>query len=419
MEIVADTSATPSRPIDKEKLLKHSTVFCMLPWTHLYVNPDGRSFACCYISESKELGNVDQSSIVELWNSERLREMRVAMLEGRPSEHCKPCYDIERSGSSSLRKHANSTFSHHFDSVGNTNPDGSVDKINLAYFDLRLSNVCNFKCRSCSPELSSAWAEDWKALKGPSQNVGLHKLDLSQSQILKDIEPFLESMEELYFAGGEPLLHLEHYEFLKLLIARKKTDIKIRYSTNLSKLEFGGNKILDLWKQFKNLEICVSFDASGSRAEYLRSGQNWEIATNNFLQVKTEVPHARLVIASTLGAYNSLHLPDFFEDWVNRDIVCVNQLYVNLLTAPSMMSLKVLPESLKQSIRIRYRRHIDKFLSPFGKDAECPIAGFEAALRFLEEVPNPYDWADFRNFSAKLDLIRGEKICDIFPELGI
>ena len=30
----------------------------------------------------------------------------------------------------------------------------------MPYIDFRFSNLCNFKCRTCGPDLSSSWYED-------------------------------------------------------------------------------------------------------------------------------------------------------------------------------------------------------------------------------------------------------------------
>jgi hypothetical protein len=51
-------------------------------------------------------------------------------------------------------------------------PDGLVDQFNPTTLDIRINKVCNLKCRSCSPHLSSAIAQevqgiynvDWPAL---------------------------------------------------------------------------------------------------------------------------------------------------------------------------------------------------------------------------------------------------------------
>ena len=45
-----------------------------------------------------------------------------------------------------------SNFEHHWDKVEATSDDGSGGNVNMAYMDIRFSNLCNLKCRSCGPQ---------------------------------------------------------------------------------------------------------------------------------------------------------------------------------------------------------------------------------------------------------------------------
>ena len=66
-------------------------------------------------------------------------------------------------------------FGKYFDeSLAMTHKDGHVDEMKMRYFDIRFSNICNFKCRSCGSEFSSQWAlEDKKSWK-PDGPVVIH-----------------------------------------------------------------------------------------------------------------------------------------------------------------------------------------------------------------------------------------------------
>jgi hypothetical protein len=51
--------------------------------------------------------------------------------------------------------------------------------------------------------------------------------------VLRELDPLFESVEEIYFAGGEPLIMDEHYYILDKLIEFKKTNIPIVYSLQI------------------------------------------------------------------------------------------------------------------------------------------------------------------------------------------
>ena len=68
--------------MDKDNLLKHNKAFCILPWIHMHAWPDGRAMPCCIADSDQPFGNVKENSIKEVWNSDKYKELRLAMLKG-------------------------------------------------------------------------------------------------------------------------------------------------------------------------------------------------------------------------------------------------------------------------------------------------------------------------------------------------
>ena len=116
--------------IDKEKLLKEDTAFCILPWIHMHAWPDGRAMPCCIADSDQPFGDLKTNTIEEVWNSEKYKELRKAMLQGKQLDACKRCYELEASTWIwTLRKNSNEWFGDkHFDLVEKTNEDGSIDE---------------------------------------------------------------------------------------------------------------------------------------------------------------------------------------------------------------------------------------------------------------------------------------------------
>ena len=83
--------------MDKEYHLKQNSAFCMLPWIHMHAWPDGRALPCCIADSDQSFGNLKTDSIEDVWNSERYKELRVAMLNGEKLDTCKRCYELEDS----------------------------------------------------------------------------------------------------------------------------------------------------------------------------------------------------------------------------------------------------------------------------------------------------------------------------------
>ena len=118
----------------KEELFKTKT-FCMMPWVHMHVWPAGKTFPCCMADPNCDIGNTNEKSLLELWNSGRMKFIRKSMLNDRQIPDCRRCYELEESGMRTLRNSSLENFGHHFDKVLGTHDDGTVDELNMAYLD--------------------------------------------------------------------------------------------------------------------------------------------------------------------------------------------------------------------------------------------------------------------------------------------
>jgi radical SAM protein with 4Fe4S-binding SPASM domain len=136
-----------------------SNTFCILPWIHVYANADGTVHPCCIGDYRYPLGNLQKESLEEVWNNENYKRLRRNMIEGKECKECTACYAAEQYGSS-FRTHSNTQFEKYLPMKDITNTDGSLDEITLRYLDVRWSNICNLKCRSCSATYSSSWAKE-------------------------------------------------------------------------------------------------------------------------------------------------------------------------------------------------------------------------------------------------------------------
>ena len=56
--------------MDKQKLLKENKAFCVLPWIHMHVWPNGNVMPCCISDSDDVYGNVKNNTIKEVWNSD-------------------------------------------------------------------------------------------------------------------------------------------------------------------------------------------------------------------------------------------------------------------------------------------------------------------------------------------------------------
>lgn len=289
--------------------------FCILPWIHIYANADGTVHPCCIGDYRMPMGNVQRNTLEEIWNNSNYKSMRKAMLSNVPCKECNACYSAERNGGSSFRQHVNKQFEKHLSLADNTNPDGSLNELSLKYLDVRWSNICNLKCRSCSATYSSSWAKE-----DGRKNIYIFAGGNDNDILYKEFEKHFDGIEEFYFAGGEPLLMDKHYEILNYLIENNRTDVKLRYSTNCTSLKYKQTNVIDLWKHFSNVQVFASLDAWGPRAEYIRSGTQWIDVENNIKEIRTRAPHVDIQMSTVVSALNVSVLSEFVDYLINNDV---------------------------------------------------------------------------------------------------
>jgi len=341
-------------------LLKESKHFCILPWLHLFTQTNGNVYPCCYSDPQLPIGDSNKDTLIKIWNNENMRQLRKNMIDGKMSEHCKGCYEIEVSGFLSTRQSKNIKFANHINLIDNTGKDGSADFI-IKYVDARFSNICNMACRSCGTWSSSQWYDVHKKLYGQEPN---HPKILKVSdKIFETIMQNIEHIEEFYFAGGEPLIMEEHYRILKELDRRKMYHVRLVYNTNLSKLKFKNIDVCNIWKKFKDVRIGASLDAEGSRGEYMRKGTVWNEIVENRKKILKESPNVVFYISATVGLINAFHVIDFHKNWVEKQLITSQNFNINILLFPEWQRVDVLPTKLKKQLKEKYEKHLDWILT--------------------------------------------------------
>jgi MoaA/NifB/PqqE/SkfB family radical SAM enzyme len=421
-----------SKKLNKEYLLKESKSFCMAPWIHMHIWPNGEAFPCCIVQPEdikvtgknrKGMANSNNSAIKEIWNCETLRQLRLNMIDDKPSQMCNKCYELENTADVwTLRKNLNKEFAHHFDRIKNTHEDGTHDDPQFYYWDIRFNNLCNMKCRSCGPEFSTSWWDDRK-IQNPKYKTEKFTSLTNKQGFWDEIKPLINNIESVYFAGGEPLITDEHYTMLDTWLESNRQDVvKISYTTNFSHLGHKGKNVLDYWKKFKNVDVVASLDASYERAEWLRKGTNWKKIVQNRIKMKNECPDTVFGFTPTVSAFNVWHLPDFHREWCELGYIEPWDIRINILTHPNQMRMQILPYEFKQEIKEKWLKHFDWLRSQYNlgpDDGKEMFVMLEGLINFLFKEDRSYDIPHLLKREAVWDKIRNESMWEIFPELEI
>jgi len=287
--------------------------FCLAPWTHTYISPQGERRLCCasrepaqnfkqYIDTDAGTGEFSPLSLKSWWNSEHVRTVRSTWLKGEIPNACEVCdkkllnTDVYKDYFGHLFKNLRQQAIDSTDDTGHT----TMEPIS---WDYRYSNVCNFKCRMCGDMLSSAWESEavnnqMVDLNNPKNNW----LRQDNRQLIKEfvsntvVPEFMAAVEaksirEIYWVGGEPLLYPEHWRAMERIVELNYADqVRVRYNTNLSQINYKKGNLYELLGNYNHWEICASLDGTGSIGEYIRTG----LVYNNWLEnFRTGLAHQR------------------------------------------------------------------------------------------------------------------------------
>ena len=398
---------------EKKQLLLGSKSFCIYPWIHLHATPTGSVTTCC-LSHNK-LASARETSLEEVWITDQMIDIGLKMLSNQQTANCHKCYEDEKHGLISSRESANKYQGKFINLIDKTQPDGSLSDFQLYYWDIRFSNLCNFKCRSCGPEYSSNWYDDQVKAWGSVPHTKMLYPGKYKTDMLEQMMVHIPYVDQIYFAGGEPLIMDDHYTILNKLIELKRTDVRLIYNTNFSELTYKKQHVFDLWKQFPSVSVGASLDAEGKRGEYMRKGTDWKQTVANRELMMKEVPHVDFYIAATISIFNAWHISDFHANWVNRGLIKPQDLNINVLQGPAYYRVDAMPDILKQRVTERIGNHL-VWLEPQDTLTRATI-GYKGLLTYMNMRDNSGMLPKFKEVTAILDKVRGENILDAFPEL--
>ena len=404
---------------------KISESFCVLPWIHLNTWPNGNVYPCCLTDWREPVGHLKDNTLEEIWNNDKMKEIRSHMLKGKKHSNCVKCYQQEDYGVDSTRTSSNRHYEEHIPSITeNTSEDGHNDDFKLLYWDFRFSNLCNMKCRMCGSFLSSKWYDDEVKIFGGSElpQAIINVNDYSKKDINLYLDEFIDDVEEIYFAGGEPLLMEEHYYILEKLLERGNTNVRLRYNTNLGYLKFKKWDNIELWKPFKeasygNVSIFASVDGIDKNAEYSRKGTNWNTIESNLKRCISE--DFNIHISATTNIFTVYEIPDLVDRMIKIGLPYYNIQLNNVLTNPPYYHINILPDNLKNIIKEKYNNHLNKMTDDM-RTVFKPK--YDSIFKFMDE---PYSYKEgvdvelmrkgFKLMTSLLDKGRDENFIDTYP----
>jgi MoaA/NifB/PqqE/SkfB family radical SAM enzyme len=261
---------------------------------------------------------------------------------------------------------------------------------------VRWQNTCNFACVYCGP----AWSSKWESELG----IEIKKPSRERRQELKEyVFEHASKLENVYLAGGEPLLMTENEEFLQHLL-EVNPSVALRVNTNLSKT---GTKVFELITKFKDVHWTVSIEAMGDRFEYIRWGGRWLDFNDNLIEI-SKAGH-KISFNMLWFMLNSHHLFETIDHLIGRGFQA-NSYVLGPITGPRHLDIRNLPRDTLQSLEEELIKRIDQRPGYLLED------GYEILLKHLR-TPFTADLSKSMARLAELDQRRRIDSSKIFDEL--
>ena len=320
------TNKLTGLPVNKD-------TFCPLPFVHVSTMPHGEVKLCCRAQPPQHGVNPnvknEDFNLKDYWHSEYMNEIRDSLIEGKKVHQCGNCWKMENKDIVSLRLNRLTDLMDndvYIKPVEHYLKHREVE-FKVPLIELKLSNVCNFKCRMCWPKDSSKWVQDWDKVKKFYNQEDKDYIEeivegnnLRQTRVMNLFEKdehfvghlveLMEHIEEIEFAGGEPLMDPIHYRVLDSI--PHPENVTLKYSTNLSIMKMGKHSVIDLWKKFKSIKLTISIDGYRELNHKIRRG--WDLLKSNIELVKKECPNIDVIKGTTcISGMNAQELGETAE----------------------------------------------------------------------------------------------------------
>jgi len=357
----------------------NKNIFCNASWYELQIYWDGSLGFCCqeshklYADELTNHYNVSNMTIREWFDSEPMRQARLAMFGSTPNSICVRCYHEQEFNGTSRRHKCNqkSVIFTKTNFAESYKQSPGYPKFELSQasqgkylgmpIDLHidLGNYCNLACKMCNPMASSAIAAQevkWGNVSA-KQYVGTDwtRNNAVWNRVLDELAS-IDDLNNVHFMGGETLITKRFEDFVDYMIARGRTDLNFSFVTNGTTFN---KKLLDKLKLFNRVGIEVSIESVTEHNSYQRQGTDTELVLKNIQQYLEHCNGTSITLtarpaisALTIGTYHSL------LRYCLENKIMVKSLWV---TQPIFLNPQILPNSIRSQYIDNYKKLIQEY----------------------------------------------------------
>jgi MoaA/NifB/PqqE/SkfB family radical SAM enzyme len=275
----------------------------------MVIDSTGAAVPCCYWgaydNNNPPVGNINEQSIDEIWNSPGYRKLRAGMAKGDlVAAGCGNCYAIKQ-GMGLAFEHdpacdqeppdQKSAYGRNMDILRREIATGATAlEAKPTVVSFTPSHRCNIRCTHCYQEATR------------TEEIGRER---AQDEVVA-LAPYLV---RLVAGGGEPFLLPIWNKFLSRFDLEDNPYLDFATSTNATIVS---DKILDGLKRFKKLTINVSLDGTGVAYDKVRVGAKFDKVVENIRKLRavvggSESHESAIGVSMCVMKSNILDLPNF------------------------------------------------------------------------------------------------------------
>lgn len=324
----------------RDLINSHSPSLCLAKWQQVTVHlHTGRTHSCHHPPTHKIPTEEIRIDVSALHNTQHKKAQRKLMLSGKRPEECDYCWRVEDSDkdgnvfSDRITKSIEDWSLPYLDKIAKSSGD---ENVNPTYLEVSFSNLCNFKCSYCSPEISSKWVEEIKHYGPYPTSYNYNNLDwLKETGRMpipeRDDNPYVDAFwqwwPDLYkelkvfrITGGEPLLTKHTYRVLEYIKDNPNPELELDINSNLCIPDEQYDKFLNLMEDIlakgavKQFKLYTSCEGKGQRAEYIRHGLDYNKWLDNCYKFMDRLPTSKLTVMATYNLLSVSSFNDFLKD---------------------------------------------------------------------------------------------------------
>ena len=204
---------------------------CSVPFSSPAIVPAGFKFCC--------LPHLPQWESLDFWNGPEMQAIRREFLAGGIPDLCKACHTV------------NQHLGHQPDGGPVEKTFAEVVPLNFRTLSLARSNTCNNACEMCRADLSTTFGREFGGYVKVANEI--------------DLRPFVDEIEAVYIAGGNPVQDPGVLEILRFL-----DPDRVRFLMFTSNGTSFPAEYLEALGRFRDVLICFSIDADYTVNEEIR-----------------------------------------------------------------------------------------------------------------------------------------------------